>query len=269
VKKLIFISLLAFSFTFSYSQEINVRRIKKLPVKEEAWFPDFGRNKNEILLSGKNYDGLVLYNSICRKTRTISNAQGAGKDFRIDDNGNIIFSETTIQNGKKIESHKIYRTDSKAVENLDDYSPERTVKTSGKSISIEVNDETVKISPVGDKFYIWTSLSPDRDKIVFTAAGDGTYVSDLQGNIITSLGYINAPVWINNHWVVGMNDVDDGEKIISSDIVAVHIDSGKRENLTKEAGYIAQYPKVSPGGNRIVFHSLDGNIYIMKISLKD
>lgn len=269
MKKLIVISLLTFFFISSYSQEIKVRRTKKLPVKEEAWFPDFGRNRNEILLSGKNYDGLVLYHRICRKTRTISTAPGAGRDFRIDERGNIIFSETNLQNGRKTENQKIYKTDSKAVEPLDDYKPGQTVKTSGKSITLQVNNITKKISPVGDRYYIWASLSPDKEKLLFTAAGDGSYVSDLEGNIIARLGYINAPDWINNDWIVGMEDKDDGEKILSSDIIAIHIHSGKRENLTKRADYIAQYPKVSPEGQQIVFHSLEGDIYFMKIRIKD
>lgn len=269
MKKLIVISLLVLFSISIYSQEIIVRRIKKLPLKEKAWFPGFGENRNEILLSGKNYDGLFLYENRGRKMRTISTAPGAGSNVRIDDSGNIIYSETTIREGRRLENQKIYISDRKIVEPLENAKPEDFVKTSGKSITLIINNEKKQISPVGDKFYIWASLSPDKEKLLFTAAGDGTYVSDLNGNIITRPGYLNSPEWINNEWIVGMDDQDDGEKIVSSDIIAIHIPSGKRENLTKQADYIAQYPKVSPERNRIVFHSLEGNIYLMKIRLKD
>ena len=270
VKKLIpFIILLLFTAS-AFTQEIKVRRVKKLPVEEKAYFPDFGENHKEILLSGKHRKGLTLYNRCKRKHQKISDASGAGSDYIVKQGGNIIFSETNVKEGRKLTEYKRFNPETGQITAVDSPTNDRKgLKIQGKKLSVVNNQNQVKeLSPVGNKFYIWASLSPGEENILFTAAGDGTYVSDLEGNILHDLGYLNAPQWLNENWIVGMEDKDDGERILSSDIIAVHLDSGKRINLTEKTDIIAQYPKVSPERNRIVYHSLKGDIYLMKIKIK-
>lgn len=270
VKKLISFIILLLITASAFTQEIKVRRVKKLPVEEKAYFPDFGKNHKEILLSGKHHTGLVLYNRCKRKQQEISNARGAGSDYTVKQDGDIIFSETNVKEGRKLTEYKRYNSETGQITAIDSPANEtKSIKIQGKNLSIVDNQNQVKeLSPAGNKFYIWASLSPGEDRILFTAAGDGTYVSDLEGNILQDLGYINVPQWLNENWVVGMNDKDDGERVLSSDIIAVHLASGKRINLTENTDIIAQYPKVSPEQNRIVYHSLEGDIYLMKIKIK-
>ncbi len=271
VKKLIPIIIFMLFSGSVFCQEIEVRRIKKLPVEEKAYFPDFGRNHREILLSGQHHQGLVLYNRCKRKEREISRARGAGSNYIISREGNIVFSETDIENGRKQINYKRYNPETGQITSIDKPSVEKkSLKIEGKNLSlVQDQNEIKKLSPIENKFYIWASLSPEENSILFTAAGDGTYVSDLEGNILYDVGYLNAPQWINENWVVGMDDEDDGEKVLSSDIIAVHLPSGKRFDLTQKSDIIAQYPKVSPEQNRIVYHSLNGDIYLMKIRIKE
>lgn len=271
VKKLIPIIILLLFTGSAFCQEIKVRRVKKLPVEEKAYFPDFGKNHREILLSGQQHKGLVLYNRCKRKEREISKAKGAGSDYIVKQDGNIVFSETNIKNGRKLTEYKRYNPETGQVNTIDSPTIQgKRLKVEGKNLSIVQDQKEIKeLSPIDNKFYIWASLSPAENKILFTAAGDGSYVSDLEGNILHDLGYLNAPQWLNENWVIGMDDRDDGEKVLSSDIIAVHLESGKRFNLTQESDIIAQYPKVSPEQNRIVYHSLDGDIYLMKIRIKE
>ena len=127
----------------------------------------------------------------------------------------------------------------------------------------------VRIAPAGDVFYIWVSVSPDQQRLLFTAAGKGTYISDLEGNIIADLGTLNAPSWLDNGWILGMNDRDDGHQVVSSDVLAIHVESGKRQNLTAEFREIALYPAASSAADRIAFSNLKGEVFTMKIRIKE
>jgi len=260
-------SLLSISLN---AQNIKVRKVKKLPLKEKAFFPSFAQSGHQILISGKNYQGLSIYNT-CRKKKTnITNAPGAGKQPVILDN-QIIFREISIDKGKKNTEAKAFLTDKKTTTTIQQLpQKEIDVKPNGKNIEIYKNGSlTQTIKPLGDYFYLWCSVSPDKSRILFTAAGKGTYISDFKGSILSEIGYLNAPEWLNNNWVIGMNDKDDGSEFIASDIIAVHVKSGKRMNLTETPESIDMYPKVSPDSKRIVFHNSKGEVFLMKIKVKN
>ena len=79
---------------------------------------------------------------------------------------------------------------------------------------------------------------------------------------------LNAPTWLNNEWVIGMNDKDDGDQVITSEIIAVTINGKIRQTLTTPFAKIAMYPAASADGKQIAFNSEKGQIYIMNIELK-
>ena len=114
--------------------------------------------------------------------------------------------------------------------------------------------------------YIWVSLSPDSKKILFTAAGKGTYICDLKGKILASLGYLNAPVWFNNEYVVGMEDKDDGHQVISSKIVMMSVANNTKTEIST-TGKIAMYPTASGKANRIAYHCENGEIENISIKV--
>ena len=271
MKKIILYTILMCFCLSANSQKVKVKSIKKLKIEEQAWFPDFGKNRNEILLSGMHYKGLSLYNVRKKDRKIISESAGAGSDVYLDPKGNIYFRETSIQDGRKSKSYYKFDPYSEEKTSLNqDIIPERIEAiVKGREIKIVRGDEHVKsLVPVKDRNFIWASISPDGKKILFTAAGDASYICDFNGEITAILGYLNAPEWINNDWVIGMDDKDNGEIIISSDLIAVHVGSTKRFNLTNKFDPIAQYPKASPDAKKIVFHSPEGEIYMMKFKLK-
>jgi len=272
VKGLLYLFVLLFiSVSSSYSQSVKTRRIKKLPLQQEAYFPSFGKSKNDILLTGEQFRGLYIYNSRSRNLTLISNEEGAGINPLVDPDGNIVFRVSSFKNGRKETGYKMYNSGNRKSDPVS-YSPavkDIQVKVRGRELEIIEKGQTVKsISPAGDKYYVWASLSPDKKMLLFTAVGDGTYISDLDGEILVRVDNLNSPEWINNEWIVGMNDTDDGHKIVSSDVIAVHVASSMRFNLTDAFEEIAIYPKASPGSEKIVFHSPKGEVFTMKIKLK-
>ena len=228
MKQLLFISVIFLVALPLEAQSIRAKRVKKLPIKHEAFYPSFGSKSHELLLSERNREVASRFNTRTRKERTVS-----------------ALPETDVTEGSR-------------------------VKVSGTHIQLFTGEaDTSIIAPMGEVYYIWASLSPDQQQLLFTAPGQGTYVSDLDGQIIAELGYINAPTWLNNQWVLGMDDQDDGHQIQSSDVIAVHVPTGTRETLTAATSEIALYPKASDAANRIAFHNLKGEIFTIRIRIKE
>ncbi len=243
MKKILLI-LITITIAFSADcQKIKVRKLKKAELSTKAYFPTFSNNKNDILFTGMNHKGLFLYNTRSKEEKQLSDARNA--DSKISEIPEL---------ASYIKASPQYPS----------------IKTNGKQIEIDLNsEENITLSPSGDCYYLWASLSPDKTRILYTATSKGTFISDLQGNILHSLNNLNDPSWINDEWIVGMNDDDDGEKILTSEIVAIHLSSNKKSILTDKDQVIAMYPKFSNSADRLVFSTPDGNIYTARIRLRN
>lgn len=115
-----------------------------------------------------------------------------------------------------------------------------------------------------DVNYCWSSLSPDKQHLLFVAGNDA-YVSDLGGGSLVNLGRLHAPVWRGNDYVVAMDDKDDGSRFTASEIVIVGIDGTGRQQLSTTSDEIKMFPAVSADGSQVAYHSTDGKVYLMTI----
>ncbi len=144
-----------------------------------------------------------------------------------------------------------------------------TLRVDNENLELNLyrNGEKVVLKPHGDANYIWASLSPDQTMILFNTKF-GTAVCDLNGKEIINVGNVNAPVWYGNDYIVGMNDQHDGYYFTSSNIVIASVDGLERQELTdaKEMGY---YPDVDAKSGRIVYHTENGQIRLMQLSLTE
>lgn len=109
--------------------------------------------------------------------------------------------------------------------------------------------------------YLWASISPDGQRMLFFAAGYGTYTCRLDGSDMRSLGYLYAPVWYDNETVVGMRTRNDGHVTTEGAIVATTLD-GVRQTLT-EPSLVAVLPSARVG--KISFTTTDGELYILNV----
>ncbi|MCK4295874.1 MAG: PD40 domain-containing protein, partial [Candidatus Marinimicrobia bacterium] len=123
---------------------------------------------------------------------------------------------------------------------------------------------------LGEGQYIWLSISPDKSKLLFTLAGRGTFITDLNGNALIELGYANAPMWSpDGNWVVYMVDEDDGYRITASDIYAVSSDGKEKVQLTNTQNTIEMHPNWSPSMDKIVFDTIEGNIMLIEVKIAE
>lgn len=130
------------------------------------------------------------------------------------------------------------------------------------------NGEKVVLKPHGDANYIWVSLSPNMEMILFNTKY-GTGICDLNGKEIVNLGQdFDAPVWYGNDYVVGMDDNHDGYRNTESSIMIASIDGAIVQRLTQPDGF-GMYPDVDAKSGRIVYNTEDGDIRLIQLNLTE
>lgn len=114
-----------------------------------------------------------------------------------------------------------------------------------------------------DVNYVWASLSPDKQKIVFNTKY-GTAVCDLQGKELSNLGRLHAPVWYGSNHIVGMCDEDDGDRYTASSIVIKSLDGSLVQTLTNPYE-MGMYPSVNAQKGLIAYSTLNGAVNLLQI----
>jgi Tol biopolymer transport system component len=129
------------------------------------------------------------------------------------------------------------------------------------------NGNKKAMTPLGEGSYIWPSLSPDGTKILCTEVRKGTFISDLNGNVLVNLGReLSSPKWSpDGKWIVYMVERDNGVEYTASDIYAVSADGLKKVQLTATDDVCEMYPEWSADGKGVLFHTERGSIYLMKL----
>ena len=149
---------------------------------------------------------------------------------------------------------------------------------SGEALRVDNEDLTLNLyrngvktvlTPHGtDVNYIWASLSPNKQYILFNTMR-GTAVCDLRGREIINFGKgLDAPVWYGNDYIVGMNDCSDSHQYTASSIVIASIDGTIRQTLTDPAEF-GMYPAVDAVSGRIAYNTLDGDIRMLQLNLTE
>lgn len=288
---------LALCMSFSgFAQVLNVASVNKVPIpaNPNAKVAGISPNGDYLLLSTSTNVGLTKFDLKTNESKVLTNARGAGFNAQISSDGaSVIYREDSYTaNHLRMERLNSVNVESGAVanivaptRNLQGYAIEGTTvaavnkgKLAAKSkVSVPVlsinnrqlmitrNGKTSVFSPNGENFsYIWPSVSPDGTKALYYVCGVGAFVCDIDGSNVKSLGTVRAPQWYGNDVVIGMNDVDDGEMILSSSIVATTL-SGQQQVLT-DASVVAMYPYTSLNGGKIAFSTPAGEAYIININ---
>ncbi len=281
------------------AQTITVN--KSTQIIENGFHPVFNIDGDMLLYSTENYVGLHVYKFADQSSVQINDEQAGGFSPIFSNDSKRVFYKNSIYDSR-LRSVGIMSFNLQTKERTQLLQPKRNVKqaiayqngvmvsadnqifkaTFGKStaklpeyvwsdgvnLNAFVNGKTIVLNPIENaNGYIWASVSPDQTKVLFTAPGSGTYVSDLKGKILYNLGYLNAPVWYDNKYVVGMQDKDDGHNITSSTVLIQSLD-GKISQVLSDSKQIALYPAAASKANKVAYCTADGKIIVLEISIK-
>ena len=296
MKRLTIVMALAAMLLPAMGQEVEVTSQRRLleGVEGAAYYPVLNEAGNRLLFSSED-GALKLYDLVDNVTTTVTRDYVAGHDACFGGDGKVYFVTQRVG-----EDHLIYRTGhsfdaasgQQAMVTEEQHGAMRAVpatrggavKVPGKGfasgndigsaawteenrVHVTVNGEERVFSPVDSwAGYLWASLSPDGKRVAFFAAGKGIVIIDLRGQMLAMLGNYEMPCWYNNDYLVAQNAKDDGHQFISSQIMLLKADGTYKTELTKPAS-MAMQPTC--GGGKIVYTTIDGLLYEMKINIYD
>jgi len=296
MRKFLFALALGFSLT-AMAQVMNVTSIEKVNLPEQAAVAAISPQGDYLLLTSATNQGLTKLDLSTHQTQVISTAPSAGHNVKISPDGQTVVYRESSFNEKHLKYSTLKsvnlatgasQTLVKPTRDLQGYAVDATsagVVNKGKfskkavgnakaqnvpvlsikkdQLMITVNGKTRNLSPNGSGYsYLWASLSPDGTKVLYYQAAHGAYVCDLDGSNVHKVGKMRAPVWYDDNTVVGMLDLDDGELVYASTIVAATLD-GMTQVLTDEST-IAMYPHAAAG--KIAFSTPAGEAYIINVT---
>ncbi len=292
------LSLFACCTLMMSAQEVTIS--KKVPllkgVETAAYFPVLNEDGTKMVYTGENQKGLKLYDFKDDVSVAITNADKAGMYPTFSSDGKIYFVTQNMKNNlnyRSVESYEIASKKSnmvlkdqrrvthpqalkggvvvktaKGVEKTTN-SKEVYVYTDKSRVVVGQNGRERSFTPVESYAgYLWASLSPDKEKVMFYAAGKGIVIMNLDGEILSQPGNYVHPVWMGNDYIVVQNSKDDGHQYSSSQILLVKADGSFVKELTAPTS-MTMHPSASEKAGRIVFDTIDGKLYMMELSIKE
>lgn len=286
------------------AQNMSVKKVQKINEISEGYVACFIPNSSKILFTSVNNNGIKTYNFNTLKIKTLNSDAGAGFEPLISPDGKLVYYKTFQFNAqgkrystlisqdidskikKEISSNQRNLSSPKAVSGGVAFIANNSAKAYNTGTSkikacdqtacftapnmdlvLTKNGERKVLNPLGKGNYIWVSLSPKKDKILFNKAGKGTYICDLKGNILAELGRIHAAKWsADGTKIIGMNDFDNGHNYTSSKIVITD-EYGKNRNVLKlDKHKIALFPDLSDDNSKIVFNNEKGEVFLIQLN---
>ena len=296
MRKVLFALALGFSMS-AMGQVLNVTSIEKVNLPDKAAVAAISPQGDYLLLTSATNQGLTKMDLNTNQCQVLSTAPSAGHNVKISPDGQTVVYREGSFNNKHLRFSSLKSVNLatgasqvlvKPTRDLQGYDASSTTvaavnkgKFSKKAIGTEkaqnlpvlsidkgklmvtVNGKTRNLSPNGNDFsYLWASLSPDGTQVLYYLAAHGTYVCNLDGSNVRKVGKMRAPVWYDDNTIVGMMDLDDGEFIYASTIVAATLD-GVTQTLTGDET-IAMYPHAANG--KIAFSTPAGEAYIIQVT---
>jgi dipeptidyl aminopeptidase/acylaminoacyl peptidase len=116
---------------------------------------------------------------------------------------------------------------------------------------------------------LWPDFNKTDNRMIVYISGEGLQLIDLAENKSRFLGNFRAAKWSPfRDLIVYMQDKDDGQRTLASDIFIHNLQNNKSFNLTNTDDIIEMYPDWSPDGNKIAYHTEKGKIEILELNLK-
>ncbi len=283
--------------TFAQAQ-ITVTALERLPLgyAQEWCSPQFSPDGRSVFAAGSSFNGIWQYDLTEGRLRQIAAEPRSGYGFTLSSDGRRIgyrvtdvnplthrptytavvrgladSTSTVLARGADVSAPAFAGGQAVALQSrtvrgdrLSSAHPAVLLGIENTKIALVRNGIRVLLDPFGNGSYIWPTLSPDRTKLAAYEMSRGTFICDLKGKVLARLGRRDAPAWTRDgKWIVYMDDRDDGERLLSSDLYMVSADGKRTVRLTDTKDVLEMHPRCSPTENRIVCDTPDGEVYLL------
>lgn len=277
MRKTILLIAIALMSVIAQAQVLEIVSTRKVaaPGLQEGKVVGISPKGDYLLLTSMDNKGLVCYDLSTQATAIITEAEGAGWNVKISQDGSKITYRQRHDNNPLIRydimQHSM--TDGKAVVRAQAQRGTAQLVAADANSTVAVNEDlhmvlnhngkSIILTPNGtNEAYNWPSISPDGSKILYYVSGKGCFVCDINGNNVRKItNHCRAAQWYNNNTIVGMADEDDGTVLTASAIVVYTLD-GKSQILVGK-NTMAIYPFATEG--KIAFSTAAGEMYVLNV----
>lgn len=132
-------------------------------------------------------------------------------------------------------------------------------------ITIAQNGEITELRPIADAHsYLWASLSPDGQKILFVEPFQGVFVCDLDGTNPVNIAKKGAfPAWAGENLITYTLSHDDGYVILDSTLKIYDLSTGITLDLTPSLVLVGESTSAADG--TVVYTTLEGELYKFQV----
>ena len=277
MRKTILLIAIALVSVIAQAQVLEIVSTRKVaaPDLQEGKVVGISPKGDYLLLTSMDNKGLVRYDLNTQATAIITEAEGAGWNVKISQDGSKITYRQRHDNNPLIRydimQHNM--TDGKAVVRAQAQRGTAQLVAADAKSTVAVNEDlhlvlnhngkSIILTPNGtNEAYNWPSISPDGSKILYYVSGKGCFVCDINGNNVRKItNHCRAAQWYDNNTIVGMADEDDGTVLTASAIVVYTLD-GKSQILVGK-NTMAIYPFATEG--KIAFSTAAGEMYVLNV----
>lgn len=277
MRKTILLIAIALVSVIAQAQVLEIVSTRKVaaPGLQEGKVVGISPKGDYLLLTSMDNKGLVRYDLSTQATAIITEAEGAGWNVKISQDGSKITYRQRHDNNPLIRydimQHNM--TEGKAVVRAQAQRGTAQLVAADANSTVAVNEDlhmvlnhngkSIILTPNGtNEAYNWPSISPDGSKILYYVSGKGCFVCDINGNNVRKItNHCRAAQWYNNNTIVGMADEDDGTVLTASAIVVNTLD-GKSQILVGK-NTMAIYPFATEG--KIAFSTAAGEMYVLNV----
>ena len=279
MKKLYFCLLVLLLSVCQVEAQVEIGSTLMLPTTEQGGFfhPQFAPDGSYLVTSTESYHGIIKHDLSTLKQQVLSSEQSAGFGLTFSrDSRSIYYRPSELRQSRRYTSIERVNTttSSKARLTMPSRWPKEPKQMTDmvyltvvdEGIVLHENGQDYLLAPLGEESYYWASLSPDGKHIVFSTAYHGTAITDIYGHNIVRLGRLNAPSWLGNDYVVGMQETDDSEgRVMTSKLVVRSIDGTVNQTLTLDTE-TPMYPSASADGKRLTYNNAKGQVFVTEIT---
>lgn len=278
MRKTILLVAIALMSVVAHAQVLKIVSMQQIatPSNMEGKVVGISPKGDYLLLTDMSNKGLVRYDLASKAATTITEAEGAGWDVKISQDGNkITYRQVRVDANQMVRNDimQYNMAEGKAVLQAKNTRGTAALVDATAASTVAINEDlhlvlnrngkSIVLTPNGtNEAYNWASISPDGSKILYYVSGKGCFVCDLNGlNVQKIANHCRAPKWYNNNTIVGMADEDDGNVLTASAIVLYTLD-GKSQILVGK-DMMAIYPAAAEG--KIAFSNAAGEMYLMQV----
>ena len=293
MKKIFISAMLLCSSMLGFAQLVEIQSIAKVALPEGVSVDKatISPDGSFVVFSQNTVAGLHKMDLATNEINMIS-ANGNSFDLKIAADGTVVFRESrTAENKlrytslKAVNARGVETTLVAPTRDLNGFAVNGTnvmtvdnnkieAKSLNGGVAVQMPVASIRhgqlcidgkvISPNGQDgaSYLWASISPIGTKVCYYYVAGGCYVADIDGSNPVFVGNIRAAQWLNDLTVVGMHDIDDGQVVTSSKLVAASIDGKTHQELTADES-MAMFPSTNCG--RIAYSTPAGELFIINL----